>query len=584
MTDSSFDVEIPGVILERVIGRGASSTVYLGTQVRFGRKVAVKVLDRAVSGVDQQQAFQTECQTLGRLATHPDIVTVFDADVLPDGDAYLVLDYLAGGPVSDRLVRDGTFPIDEVCRIGVRLAGALESAHRADVVHGDVKPQNVLWSRIGDPALVDFGVARFMSAAAGGPASLTPAHAAPELRNGQAPTPASDVYGLASTLHELATGVPPEFDEATGSVDTSKLEALGGPCADAIVRGLAPQPGDRPASAAAFGELLQAAQEVAGATPTQMVVIDPADEEPPMPLVDSEGALTMPPPPEPSASAPTSSSGRGRTMAVVGLAAVALVAAVAWAAGRGSDQDQAASTTSTTTTVRDRSADRRPGPQPNVDYEKMGRSSTDQLLAQALGDRSYAELLDPAAELVPAPVQAISRTPVRLEYQFYNPKESVACPGFLTSRGVLLGQSSWFVLFGPDKADLAFVNVQEFETRRAAREVFLGISLEQGPRSAQCSGLPSDSQARLTGNVERVKVTSREPALPGLSPKVSDYTSWSGASDDPRFLTFRKVATQVGNYVVGIGISRKSSADPISAETTSDVVNAVVSLLPQSAG
>ena len=53
MTELSFDVEIPGVLLERIIGRGASSTVYLGTQVRFGRKVAVKVLDRAVSGVDQ---------------------------------------------------------------------------------------------------------------------------------------------------------------------------------------------------------------------------------------------------------------------------------------------------------------------------------------------------------------------------------------------------------------------------------------------------------------------------------------------------------------------------------------------------
>ncbi|MFM7062260.1 MAG: hypothetical protein ACKO04_02030, partial [Actinomycetes bacterium] len=224
------------------------------------------------------------------------------------------------------------------------------------------------------------------------------------------------------------------------------------------------------------------------------------------------------------------------------------------------------------------------GPQPNVDYEKMGRSSTDQLLAQSLGTRAAADVLDPASDLVPAPVQAISRTPVRLEYQFYNPKESPGCPGFLTSRGVLVGQSSWFVLFGPGKVDLAFINVQEFESRRAAREVFLGISLEQGPRSSQCKGLPSDSQSRLAGDVNKMKVVSRTPALPGLSPRVTDYTSWSGASDDPRFLTYRKVAAQVGTYVVGIGISRKSSADPISAQTTTDMVNAVVSQLPPPPG
>ena len=590
MTDSSFDVEIPGVILERVIGRGASSTVYLGTQVRFGRMVAVKVLDRAVSGVDQQQAFQTECQTLGRLATHPDIVTVFDADVLPDGDAYLVLDYLAGGPVSDRLVRDGTFPIDEVCRIGVRLAGALESAHRADVVHGDVKPQNVLWSRIGDPALVDFGVARFMSAAAGGPASLTPAHAAPELRNGQAPTPASDVYGLASTLHELATGVPPEFDEATGSVDTSKLEALGGPCADAIVRGLAPQPGDRPASAAAFGELLQAAQEVAGAAPTQMVVIDPADEEPPMPLVDSEGALTMPPPPEPSASAPTSSSGRGRTMAVVGLAAVALVAAVAWAAIRQQDQDQAASTTSTSVKVqttgpsapgKPTSGDRVAGLQPDVNYEVPGVSPTDRVLASVLSDPAIFTAAIPGGLVFDYP-QDVQKYPAQVNYQFYNADTAATCPGFYASGAVLRGGLIKGIKWGAAQENLGIVIVQQFADVASARTAVAGLSMSLGPTGEACADLPTESQTEVVADApgRGFRVDLRTPPLPDVTDKVQDYTSATGANQDPRWVFGAKAVARSGPYVVGIATNTSAATGQVPPATVSALLNSVVGALP----
>ncbi len=585
MTDSTFDVEIPGVRLERIIGRGASSTVYLGTQVRFGRKVAVKVLDRTVDGVDQRQAFQTECQTLGRLAPHPDIVTVFDADVLPDGGAYLVLDYLAGGPVSDRLARDGAFPVDEVCQIGVRLAGALESAHRADVVHGDVKPQNVLWSRVGDPALVDFGVAQFISDAGGGPASLTPAHAAPELRHGEGPTPASDVYGLASTLHELATGVPPELDEASGSVDTTPLEALGGPCADAIRAGLSFRAADRPASAAAFGELLRSAQQASGAAPTQMVVIDPADEATPMPDVDAGSALTVPPPPAPSAG-----GGRGRALALVGLVAVALVVGIAWAANRGQDQDRAAGTTSTTVKVQTTgpsapgkpvAGDRVAGLQPDVDYEVPGVAPTDRVIASVLADPAIFTTAIPGGLVFDYP-QDVQKYPARVNYQFYNADTAASCPGFYASGAVLRGGLIKGIKWGPAQENLGIVIVQQFDDTASARTAVAGLSMSLGPTGEACAALPSDSQTEVVASdVGRsFRVDLQMPPLPDVTEKVQDYTSAAGANQDPRWIYGAKAVAHSGPYVVGIATNTSSATGQVSPATVATLLNSVVDALP----
>ena len=583
MTDISFDVDIPGVLLERIIGRGASSTVYLGTQVRFGRKVAVKVLDRAVQGVDQLAAFQTECQTLGRLAPHPDIVTVFDADVLPNGNAYLVLDYLAGGPLSDRLARDGAFPPDDVCRIGVRLAGALESAHRADVVHGDVKPQNVLWTRVGDPALVDFGVAQFMSDATSGPASLTPAHAAPELRNGEGPTPASDIYGLASTLHELAVGVPPEVDQDTGAVDLGRLVALNDPSGEVIAAGLAADPSDRPGSAAEFGELLREAQQTKGTTPTPMVVIDPSDDEPPMPVYETVSALTVPPPPPPRRR-------RGPAVAVAAVLLLAAVGAVAAAVVREDDNGGAQAAPSTSVKVQTTgpsapgkpgSADRVAGLQPDVDYEVPGVTPTDRVLASVLADPAIYTAPIPGSLVFDYP-QDVQKYPAKVNYQFYNADTKATCPGFYASGAVLRGGLIKGIKWGPAQENLGIVIVQQFENAASARTAVAGLSMSLGPNGEACAALPTESQTEVVASDpdKGFRVDMEAPPLPDVSKKVADYTSAQGANQDPRWVFGAKAVARSGPYVVGIATNTTSATGQVPPATVSALLNSVVDRLP----
>jgi serine/threonine-protein kinase PknK len=161
---------IPGMELGEVIGRGASSVVYRAVQTRFDRLVAVKVLHLPGQSDLVAKLFLNECRTIGHLSPHPNVVSVFDAGFVgsPDGATshpYLVMEYLPGGTLADRVGAEGPLPVEEVLRIGVQLAGGLHTVHLHDIVHGDIKPQNVLRSRTGEAALADFGIARLASAA-----------------------------------------------------------------------------------------------------------------------------------------------------------------------------------------------------------------------------------------------------------------------------------------------------------------------------------------------------------------------------------------------------------------------------------
>ena len=204
------------------IGRGGFAVVYRAFQPRFGRTVAVKLLDpqgdpRAV------ERFERECEAMGMLSSHPNIVTIFDAGLTDDGKPYLVMEYMPEGSLDDRLERDGALPWEEVTDIGVKLAGALETAHEAGVLHRDVKPANVLRSPFGEPCLSDFGLARFGGQAkTTGVVTATLLHAPPEILAGQPASPQSDVYSLASSLFTLLVGDAPFWR----STDESMLPLL----------------------------------------------------------------------------------------------------------------------------------------------------------------------------------------------------------------------------------------------------------------------------------------------------------------------------------------------------------------------
>ena len=221
------------------VGRGGFGIVYRAHQPALGRVVAVKVV---VGVLDDRvrERFEREGRAMGALSGHPNIVTVYTTGLTKDNQPYLVMEYLEAGSLADRLERDGPLPWSEVLEIGTKLAGALEAAHCAGVLHRDIKPGNVLISSYGEPKLADFGIACLE----GGPetrsgiitASL--AHAPPEVLDGRGATKQSDVYSLCSTLYELVTGTAPFVRESDETVIPLLTRIANEPVADLRPRGI----------------------------------------------------------------------------------------------------------------------------------------------------------------------------------------------------------------------------------------------------------------------------------------------------------------------------------------------------------
>lgn len=230
----AVELGVPGVEDAIEIGRAGFAVVYRATQPAAARTVAVKVLSASVDA-DWEQRFARECQALGQLSAHPNIVTLLGSGITDGGQGYLILEYCPGGSLASRLQSSGRLGWLEATGITTKLAGALATAHRRGVLHRDLKPENVLMTEYGEPALGDFGIARL----SGGwqtssqviVASL--AHAAPEVLNGQASSPGSDVWSLGSTLCQLLVGHPPFARQG----DTPGVMVA------RILRGVAPQLG-----------------------------------------------------------------------------------------------------------------------------------------------------------------------------------------------------------------------------------------------------------------------------------------------------------------------------------------------------
>ncbi len=207
--ESTGQPHIAGYTDLAVIGHGASATVYRALQEGFDRSVALKVLNVDISDRRAQKRFQRERSVNGRLSNHPNVVTVLDSGFVDGRHPYLAMELLEHGSLADRLAQRGPFDVALALHIGVRIAGALESAHRLGILHRDVKPQNILLSRFGEPALADFGIATILEMEHSLTAALTPVHAAPEVLEGADPTAQTDVYALGSTLFTLLAGSAP---------------------------------------------------------------------------------------------------------------------------------------------------------------------------------------------------------------------------------------------------------------------------------------------------------------------------------------------------------------------------------------
>lgn len=224
-------VDINTVLLHRfklvqLVGEGGMSDVYKAIDLRkveAGARdphLAVKVLtvrfDDYFSSLAVMHHEASKLQTL----THPNIVRVHDWD--RDGQTvFMTMEYLDGTPLKFRMKRDAvapTMPHEEALRIVGQMVDALEFAHAKEIVHGDLKPGNVIGTPAGDVKVIDFGIARFLRRTQEDPnaeawrgrfSALTPHYASPEAHDGADPDPRDDVYALACITHELLTGTHP---------------------------------------------------------------------------------------------------------------------------------------------------------------------------------------------------------------------------------------------------------------------------------------------------------------------------------------------------------------------------------------
>src|SRR4051794_11105057 len=150
--------DIDGYVVDRLIGSGGFSDVFLYEQQLPRRKVAVKALLTHELTAQARAAFTTEADLMARLSTHPYIVTIYQAGVARDGRPYLVMEYCSRPSLSERYKRQPLSVVDAL-RTGIRLSGAVATAHAAGILHRDIKPANVLTNDYGWPALTDFGIA-----------------------------------------------------------------------------------------------------------------------------------------------------------------------------------------------------------------------------------------------------------------------------------------------------------------------------------------------------------------------------------------------------------------------------------------
>jgi eukaryotic-like serine/threonine-protein kinase len=366
-------------LLKAPLGRGGMGVVWRAHDAVLGREVAIKeVLFPPAIPEDERRSAQARVMREARAAArlnHAGAVTLYDV-VQDQGHTFIVMELVSAPTLADLVRREGPLPPDRVAALGIELAGALEAAHRAGIVHRDVKPGNVMVPPAGPAKLADFGVASLQ-----GDPQLTstglvigsPAYMAPEQARGEESGPPADFWALGATLYYAVEGQPP-FDRGASIPtlaavvnDAPRPMTMAGPLGPVVAALLDKDPAARPtgpelraelAAVAAQGtELLPPGEEAASTTATlpaqrpagaaaagavagaaAAARPDPVDDRPAPPAdvwapawedraAEPRAELAPPPPPD------VGRRGRGGTL-LAGLAALLLVGlAAAWLVG-----------------------------------------------------------------------------------------------------------------------------------------------------------------------------------------------------------------------------------------------------------
>ena len=277
---------LSGFTFVRVLGSGGFADVFLYEQQLPRRNVAIKVLLPEVVNPRVRDMFQSEAQLMSQLSTHPAILSVFEAGVSSDGRPYLVTEVCNSG-YGERF-RAETLPVAEALRTGIKTAAALETAHRANVLHRDIKPGNILITAYGHPVLSDFGIASSVyqgddTTAVG----LSVPWSAPEvIRETTTGTTASEIWALGATVYSLLAGRSP-FEvpgkdnspgHLAGRILKSKPQPIGRddvpPQLEALLlKALSKNPIDRQHSAVEFARELQQVETSMGLAQTPLDVV-----------------------------------------------------------------------------------------------------------------------------------------------------------------------------------------------------------------------------------------------------------------------------------------------------------------------
>ena len=271
------------------IARGGMGEVYRAEDRDLARLVAIKLLaDQFAENDAIRKRFTREALAVARLSNAPNTVTIFDVGD-HQGRPYIVMEYLPGGSLADRLEGDGAQPLGRSLEWLGQAAAALDAAHGNGIVHRDVKPGNLLLDDDGRVKVADFGVASAAdlgSFTEAGTVLGTAGYLAPEQARGERATPASDLYALAVVAFELLTGKRPFERESSTAEAMAHVSAPIPPASDTnrelppevddvLARGLAKDPEHRYPSASEFVEALRQALDRAAGT-TQVGALPPA--------------------------------------------------------------------------------------------------------------------------------------------------------------------------------------------------------------------------------------------------------------------------------------------------------------------
>jgi len=203
----------------RQLGRGAVATVYLAKERALGRLVAIKVMNPGkVADETARRRFEREAKAAASLSEHPNVVAVHRFGRLADETPYLVMSYVKGRSMEERLKAEGKLPVAQALKVLEGVSSALELAHSHNIVHRDIRPGNVLWDEEREKALLtDFGIAAILASGGDDVTRLTqtgqlvgdPRYLSPEQLLDEDLTELADIYGFGVMGYELLTGDGP---------------------------------------------------------------------------------------------------------------------------------------------------------------------------------------------------------------------------------------------------------------------------------------------------------------------------------------------------------------------------------------